>query len=104
MPINGPGIICVGETALISDDSLKGNSELREVRHPETERKSEIYCSIDGQVSDNGIHPLGIRSEGLITDRILLLHVLLLSREAGRYLFFCSSRFLFNAISEVVQY
>lgn len=50
LPINGPGIICVGETALILDGSLKGNSKLHEVRHPVIGRKSEMYCSIEWKV------------------------------------------------------
>lgn len=51
IPINGPaGVICVGETALILDGSLKGSSKLCEVRHPVLQRKREIYCSIQGKV------------------------------------------------------
>lgn len=57
MPINGPtGVICVGETALILDGSLKGNSKLREVRHLLPERKERnLLLNREEGPADNGI-------------------------------------------------
>lgn len=49
MPINGPSIICVGETALISDGSLKGNSKLREVRHPASGEREKFIAQSRGR-------------------------------------------------------
>lgn len=49
MPINGPSIICVGETALILDGSLKGNSKLREVRHPAPEEREKFIAQSSGR-------------------------------------------------------
>lgn len=89
MPINGPSIICVGETALILDGSLKGNSKLREVRHPAPEERREIYCSIEWKPCSS---PLSrwqwIRNCSLRAETPYTYTVLLFGTEIERY---CSS-------------